>query len=233
MSNRLRAPLAFLVALVASVSVANCYAPELENCTLACDSQNGCPDGQHCDHGFCTSLASSCEPDVPSGGASAGVGGGAGAGGLASSGGTGGDGNSSGGTSPYSGVLFVNETYPGGNGWIELYNASAVTMRLEGFRILYQEAQVSNPFGDVSIPPGGYLVLYGTEDFDVDWKFNFLGTREITLLDDSGETVDVFVWAQDSVILSVGYSVCRYPDGGDERLNCVNSIGVSNPNPLG
>jgi hypothetical protein len=242
MTGRLRNPLAFSLALAVGVSLANCYAPELENCSVACGAQDACPEGQHCDHGLCTRSDSACEAYVASGGSSAGAAGETGAGGLAPSGGTGGESVSFGGAggevaggagsggwatgepSRYE-DLYINEVYfynPLEGQYIELYNGSTVTRHLQGFRVMCDDTDVTEPFGDVSIPPQGFLLLTGAVDFQ--FTLRPLETKKLTLLDDIGATADTLVYQSPTL----GLAVCRKPDGGAYLGECDYSKGTSN-----
>ncbi len=122
--------------------------------------------------------------------------------------------------------LFVNEVwfYDGIDGQeIELYNGGTVTRFLEGFRIMLDDAEVSEPFGDVSIPPDGFLVLTRA-----DFPFTLAGPgpKTLTLLDDVGATADVFVYPADSGL--IGLAQCRSPDGGQSVSSCNYSMGQAN-----
>lgn len=56
-----RAWAASLVMIACSLAMGNCYSPEIDECSISCGEGNVCPDGAHCDHGFCTTGTSSCE----------------------------------------------------------------------------------------------------------------------------------------------------------------------------
>jgi len=50
-----------LIGLVASLAMAGCYAPALDDCQFECGANNACPDGLTCSAGYCrSSTAGSC-----------------------------------------------------------------------------------------------------------------------------------------------------------------------------
>jgi hypothetical protein len=122
--------------------------------------------------------------------------------------------------------LFINEVRAKAapsSQQIELYNGGAVPLSLAGFRLAFNDGELSDPFGALTIEPAGFVVLDA-----IDFGFD-LGSEEtfkLTLVDDAAALVDMF--GPYSTNTSVGWTMARLPDGGENVNSMPSTMGLSN-----
>lgn len=107
--------------------------------------------------------------------------------------------------------------------WIELYNASDVTVNLEGFYISDSEIDPRRQrlTADLRIPPRGVLVLWADDDEDQGsnhLSFNLGGTGEMVIISTpAGVEIERYEWTD-----AVGdESFARFPDGTGDFARCA------------
>ena len=114
--------------------------------------------------------------------------------------------------------------------WIELYNVLDVTVDLTGFSITDDlEDPERHTLSDLSIGPGGYLVLFADGDPEagakhLDFKLDVDG-ESIGLYDAEGTPIDRISYT-DMVSDIVG---ARIPDGGELEISEDPTPGYANP----
>ncbi|MCB9765795.1 MAG: lamin tail domain-containing protein [Alphaproteobacteria bacterium] len=114
--------------------------------------------------------------------------------------------------------------------WIEIYNPADVSVDLEDFTISDDlEEPDKHTLGDLSVPAGGFLLLYADGDPELgDEHLGFKLNREedaIGLFSPEGVPLDQITYT-DQV---TDYSAARIPNGGEFSLTADATPGASNP----
>lgn len=122
--------------------------------------------------------------------------------------------------------LFINEISAAGDDWVELFNKSAASRDLTGYKIYDDPANKYTLPAGTSIAANGYLVLFcndGNSGLNTNFKLTSLG-ETVWLENAGGDVIDKVTFPA----LEKNQSYARFPDGEELEISGNPTEGQSN-----
>lgn len=120
--------------------------------------------------------------------------------------------------------LVINEVSSAGDDLVELYNGSAATLDLTGYRLV-DDGDNAYTFPTIELEAGAYRVLRKGDDPTLGHSFGIGGADALWLYAPDGALVDHVDWDEGEALLSY----CRIPDASGRFVRCsTTTFGATN-----
>jgi len=121
--------------------------------------------------------------------------------------------------------IYINEIAAKGGDWMELYNSTAASVNLSGYKV-HDGAAAKYTLPSLTLPANGFIILFcDSTATGSHTNFRLSSGGEMVYLEDaSGALIDQV----DFPALTGSQSYARFPDGGEWAITGVQSQSASN-----